>query len=160
MARRPRTAGLWAFAAMAAAHGLLVLWLTTQASILKFRAESVLDRSAVVISLRSLPMAAAHAPPVVQPPPVAHPGPAPEFAPSGPETIDQREGASDDANLAQPVFLDWPHPLPTDVDWGRPAPPPQTLALTQGWADCRKKNEKADQAWAPAHDVKAPCLTR
>ena len=160
MARRRRTAGLGAFVAMAAAHGMLIAWLATQASILKFRADTIADRSAVLISLQRLPSAAVHARSELRPPPVPTPEPAPARATSGPATIDQGAGAANDANLAQPVFLDWPHPLPSGVNWGR-GPAAQTrLSLAEGWAECGKTHNKDEDAWVRPGKVRPPCLDR
>ena len=155
MARRRRPVMLWALAVVAGVHGLVIAWLAVQVSILKFRADPVVDRSAVLIELRAAPSAATHPRPVVRPP-VTLAEPIPEPAPSGPETIDQGPGLSDHSNLAQPVFTDWPHPVPSGVDWGA-AP---KLAMSGGWASCQHQKDKDEDAWAPARQVKAPCLKR
>jgi len=149
-----------ALAVVAGAHVLVMAWLATQASILKFRAAFVPDRAAVLVELRRPPSAATHPRPPIKPP-VALPQPQllPEPLPSGPATIDQGPGTSDRSNLAQPVFLDWPHPTPPGVDWGRAAPTPQLAALG-GWSDCRHKDDRQEDAWASARKVKAPCLQR
>jgi hypothetical protein len=161
MARRRRTAGLWAFAGMAAAHALLIAWLATQASVLKFRAAAVPDLAAVRISLLSLPSAAAHARPVLQPTPAPEPLPAPEVAASGPATIDEGPGDAGTSNLARPVFLDWPHPTPPGVDWGggKSEAQPQKLAASGPWAGCQKVHDKDQDDWRPGQ-VKPPCLSR
>jgi hypothetical protein len=139
---------------MAAAHGLAVVWLASQASILKFRADPVADRSAVLVELTSLPSAASH-PRAVAVPHVETPLPAQAPTPSGPATIDQGTGLEDDSNLARPVFLDWPHPVPPGVNWGRA---PDRVALSGGWSYCRHDPDKDQQAWAPPDQVKPPCL--
>jgi hypothetical protein len=161
MARRRRTAGLWAFAGMAAAHGLLFAWLATQHSVLKFRALTVPDVSAVRISLQPLPSAATHARPAPRPPQVAEAEPAPAPAPPGPATIDQGAGESGNFNLARPVFLDWPHPVPPGVDWGggKAQAAPQKLALAGPWSGCRRGQDRKDEDWDPSR-VKPPCLGR
>ncbi len=155
MARRRRSVMLWALVVVAGVHGLVIVWLAAQVSILKFRALAVADRSVMVVELRALPSAAAHPRPVVRPPVVVPDLPA-EPAPSGPQTIDQGPASSDRSNLAQPVFLDWPHPVPTGVDWGA-AP---KLALSGVWTGCEHERDKDADAWAPAKQVKAPCLRR
>ncbi len=157
MAHRRRSVMLWALAAAAGVHGLAVLWLAAQLSILKFRADPVADRNVLVVELRPAPSAAMHPKPVVRPPVIVpDPIPDPEPAPSGPQTIDQGPGSSDRSNLARPVFLDWPHPVPAGVDWG--ALP--KLALSGAWADCQRRRDKDEDAWAPAKQVRAPCLRR
>lgn len=148
-----------ALAAVAGGHLLVVAWLATQASVLKFRAAFVPDRAAVLVELRRPLTAATHPRPQPKPPVVVPelrlP---PEPAPSGPATIDQGAGASDRSNLAQPVFLDWPHPTPAGVDWGPAAP--ARLAALHGWADCQHRQDKDAGAWGPAQKPKAPCLDR
>lgn len=157
---RRRSVRLWALAAVAGAHGLAVVWLAAQISVLKFRAQTVPDRSSMVISLQRLPGAAVRARPPVRPPPFTLP--APPAASSGPMTIDQGEGTGETSNLARPVFLQWPHPVAAGVDWG---PDPQAaaaskLALAGGWAGCRGRADKDEDAWSPTGKVKAPCLRR
>ena len=162
MARKRRSVMLWALAAVAGAHGLMIFWLAAQASLLKFRADPVADRSAVLISLQPLPSAAVHPHAAVHALPSAEPTPAPSPAPSGPQTIDEGQGTQNLSNLAKPVFLDWPHPTPSGVDWGRSPPAGPALVLSEGWAGCRHAQDKDrdETAWTPAGQVKAPCLRR
>ena len=159
-ARGRRSVRLWALAAVAGAHGLAIVWLAAQASVLRFRAQPVPDRSSMVISLQRLPGAAARPRPPASPPPFTLP--APQAASSGPTTIGEGEETGEMSNLAKPVFLQWPHPVAAGVDWG---PDPQAaaaskLTLTGGWADCRGRGDKDEDAWAPAGKVKPPCLRR
>ena len=159
-ARRRRSVMLWALAAMAGAHGLVILWLAAQVTVLKFRAQRVADLSSMVVTLQPLAAAATHARPVVRSPHAPEPLPAPEPAQSGPATIDSGPGLGEPANLAKPVYLDWPHPTPAGVNWGRPPEPSAgpRLALAGGWADCQHRKEKDEDAWVPPGRVKPRCL--
>ena len=147
-------------ALVAAAHALLIAWLAAQVEVLRFRAHPFADHGAVLIELRPLPSAGAHARPVVRPPPTVEPLPEPESEPSGPATIDEGAGSSGVSNLARPVFLDWPHPVPPGVDWGPRADAPRELALAGAWAGCRRAHDRDEDAWTPASRVKPPCLKR
>ncbi len=160
-ARGRRSVMLWALVAMAGAHGLAILWLAAQVSVLRFRAQRVPDLSSMVVTLQPLAAAAAHSRPVVRSPRAPEPLPTPEPAPSGPTTVDSGPGLGEPANLAKPVFLDWPHPVPAGVNWGREheAAAAPRLAFAGGWADCKPK-DKDEDAWTPPARVKPPCLRR
>lgn len=157
---RRRSVMLWAFVAVAVAHGLAVLWLAAQASILKFRAEAAADRGAIVVLLQPLPGAVARPRLPITPPPFFIPAPQPALP--GPASIDAGKGSGAVANLAKPVFLDWPHPVPTGVDWGPGAETGKAskLALSGGWSSCRHASDKDQDAWSPDGQVKPPCLRR
>ena len=162
-ARRRRSVVPWALAAMAGAHGLVILWLAAQVTVLKFRAQRVADLSSMVVTLQPLAAATIHSRPAIRSPRTPEPLPAPEPAPSGPATVDSGPGLGEPANLAKPVYLDWPHPTPAGVNWGRPPEPSAgpRLALAGGWADCQRKDKDKDEnAWASPGRVKPPCLNR
>ena len=160
-ARRRRSVMLWTLAVVAGVHGLMALWLTAQVSVLKFRAQRVADLSSMVVTLQPLAAAATHSRPAIRSPRTPEPLPAPEPAPSGPATVDSGPGLGEPANLAKPVFLDWPHPVPAGVNWGHPPGPSAAprLALAGGWADCQRRKDKGEEAWTPGR-VKPPCLNR
>ncbi len=160
-ARTRRSVMLWALAAVGGAHGLMLLWLAAQVTVLTFRAQPVADPSSMVITLQPLPGRVARPRRLIPSPP---PEPAPQLqpAPSGPATVGERAGPGAPANLAKPVFLDWPHPTPAGVNWGRApdAAAASRLALSGGWADCRRRRDKDEDAWATPGRVKPPCLAR
>ena len=160
-ARRRRSVMPWALAAMAGAHGLVLLWLAAQGKVLKFRAQRVADLSSMVVTLQPLAAAAIHSRPAIRSPRTPEPLPAPEPGPSGPATVDSGPGLGEPANLAKPVFLDWPHPVPPGVNWGRAheTAAASRLALAGGWADCQHKDKERD-AWTAPGRVKPPCLDR
>ncbi len=130
---------------------------------LSFRARPVADLSSITVTLQPLPGRTSRPRPAERSPARPEPAPPGSPAPSGPTTIEGDAGPGELANLAKPVFLDWPHPTPAGAAWGREseAASAPRLALSGGWTQCRRKDKAEDEAaWSPSGRVKAPCLDR